>query len=181
MMGVHYDTAYQWWRKGQLTVPAEQLPSGTIIVHAEPAASGDCVVYARVSSRDQAESLDLQVARVTRWATENGYRVDRVVTEIGSALNGKRAKFKRLLSDSSVAAIIVEHRDRLARFGSEYIESALAAQGRSVVVVDDGEMDDDLVRDMTEVLTSLCARVYGRRGARARAAAAVRGAENAKV
>ena len=84
MVGVHYDTVYHWWRNGLLPVPAEQLPSGTIIVHAEPAVSGDCVAYARVSSRDQAESLDLQVARVTRWATENGHRVDRVVTEVGS-------------------------------------------------------------------------------------------------
>ena len=143
--------------------------------------SSHCVVYARVSSRDQSESLDLQVARVTRWATENGYRVDRVVTEIGSGLNGKRVRFKRLLADPGAATIIVEHRDRLARFGSEYVESALAAQGRRVVIVDDSEMDDDLVRDMTEVLTSLCARVYGRRGAKARAAAALRGAESAKV
>ena len=181
MVGVHYDTAYHWWRNGLLPVPAEQLPSGTIIVHAEPAVSGDCVVYARVSSRDQAESLDLQVARVTRWATENGHRVDRVVTEVGSALNGNRVKFKRLLSDSSAATIVVEHRDRLACFGSECVESALAAQGRRVVVVDSAEVEDDLVRDMTEVLTLLCVRVYGRRGAKARAAAAMQGAENAQV
>ena len=177
MVGVHYDTAYHWWRNGLLPVPAEQLPSGTIIVHAEPAVSGDCVVYARVSSRDQAESLDLQVARVTRWATENGHRV---VTEVGSALNANRAKFKRLLSDPP-ATIVVEHRDRLMCFGSECVESALAAQGRRVVVVDSAEVEDDLVRDMTEVLTSLCVRVYGRRGAKARAAAAMAGAENAQV
>ena len=125
MVGVRYDTAYHWWRNGLLPVPAEQLPSGTIIVHAEPAVSGDCVVCERVSSRDQAESLDLQVARVTRWATENGHRV---VTEVGSALNGNRAKFKRLLSDSSVATIVVEHRDRLARFGAK-ARAAAAMRG----------------------------------------------------
>lgn len=180
-MGVHYDTAYKWWREGLLPVPAEQLPSGTIVVHAEPAAGGECVVYARVSSRDQAESLELQVARVVRWATENGFGVDRIVTEVGSVLNGGRVKFKRLLADPKVAVIVVEHRDRLTRFGVEYVEAALAAQGRRVVVVDDSELDDDLVRDMTEVLTSLCARVYGKRGARKRAEAAVRGAENASV
>ena len=118
---------------------------------------------------------------MTRWATENGHRVDRVVTEVGSALNANRAKFKRLLSDPSAATIVVEHRDRLACFGSEYVESALAAQGRRVVVVDSAEVEDDLVRDMTEVLTSLCIRVYGRRGAKARAAAAMQGAENAQV
>src|SRR5258708_17615540 len=57
------------------------------------------------------------------------------------------------------AALWVEHRDRLARFGVEYIEAALSAQGRTVRVVDPGEVEDDLVRDMTEALTSLCARL----------------------
>ena len=61
------------------------------------------------------------------------------------------------------------HRDRLARFGAEYIEAALTASGRSVVVVDPSEMHDDLVRDMIDVMTSFCARLYGRRSARNRA------------
>jgi putative resolvase len=65
--------------------------------------------------------------------------------------------------------IVVEHRDRLARFGVEHLHAALAAQGRRIVVVEDGETADDLVRDMIEVLTSMCARLYGRRGARNRA------------
>ena len=95
--------------------------------------------------------------------------VDSVVTEVGSGMNGKRRKLARLLSDANVSTIVVDHRDRLARFGVEHLEAALSAQGRRVVVVDDGEVDDDLVRDMTEVLTSFCARLYGRRGARNRA------------
>lgn len=69
--------------------------------------------------------------------------------------------------------IVVEHRDRCARFGAEYLEAALAAQGRELVVVDPSEVDDDLVRDVTELLTSLCARLYGRRAAANRAARAV--------
>ena len=67
---------------------------------------------------------------------------------------------------------MVEHRDRLARFGVEYLAAALAAQGRRIVVVEEGEATDDLVRDI-EVLTSFCARLYGRRGARNRAMRAV--------
>ena len=175
MMGVHYRTAYDWWRKGQMPVPAYQTPSGSIMVDVPmPSDSGGrCVVYARVSSRDQADGLDSQVARVTVWATRNGYSVDEVVTEVGSALNGRRPRFKRILADAGVSTILVEHRDRYCRFGAEYIESALSAQGREVVVVDDAETDDDLVRDVTEVLTSLCARLYGKRSARARAAKGV--------
>jgi putative resolvase len=75
----------------------------------------------------------------------------------------------RLLADPAVRTIVVEHRDRLARFGSEYIEAALRAGGRRLAVVDDSEMRDDLVQDMIAVLTSFCARLYGRRAAKNRA------------
>ena len=130
-------------------------------------------MYARVSSADQKGDLDRQVARVTAWATGRGITVGRVVTETASALNGKRPKFLALLRDPSVSAIVVEHRDRFARFGAEYVEAALAASGRRLLVVDPAEVDEDLVRDVTEILTSLCARLYGRRAAADRAARAV--------
>jgi predicted site-specific integrase-resolvase len=70
--------------------------------------------------------------------------------------------------------IVVEHRDRFARFGAEYVEAALAASGRQLLVVDPAGVDDDLVRDVTEILTSLGARLYGRRTAANRATRAVR-------
>ena len=139
------------------------------VPHVSPTAASRVVLYARVSSHDQRADLDRQVARLTEWATQNGMAVGEVVTEVGSGMNGKRRKLARLLSDPSATTIVVEHRDRLARFGVEHLEAALSAQGRRVVVADPGEMDDDLVRDMTEVLTSFCARLYGRRGARNRA------------
>jgi len=69
--------------------------------------------------------------------------------------------------------VVVEHRDRLGRMNTELVESALSAHGRRLVVLDAGEVDDDLVRDMVEVLTSFCARLYGRRSARNRALKAV--------
>jgi putative resolvase len=100
--------------------------------------------------------------------------VGEVVTEVGSGMNGRRKKLARLLADPRATTIVVEHRDRLARFGVEHLESALSAQGRQIIVVDPSEMDDDLIRDMTEVLTSFCARLYGRRGARNRAEKALR-------
>ncbi len=170
--GVHYQTAWRWFRDGQLPVPATRTATGTILVdvpRAAAASAGGVAVYARVSSHDQRGDLDRQVARLTEWATGSGMAVDQVVTEVASGMNGRRRKLARLLSDASVSTIVVEHRDRLARFGVEHLEAALSAQGRSVVVVDEGEVDDDLVRDMTEVLTSFCARLYGRRGAANRA------------
>ena len=81
--------------------------------------------------------------------------VGQVVAEVGSGLNGKRPKLARILSDPSATVIVVEHRDRLARFGTEHLHAALAANGRRIVVVDDGETTDDLVRDMS---SPVCAR-----------------------
>ena len=130
-------------------------------------------MYARVSSAGQEAGLDRQVARVTAWATGQGIAVGRVVTETGSAVNGNRRQFLALLRDPSVSVIVVEHRDRFARFGAEYVEAALAASGRRLLVVDPAGVDEDLVRDVTEILTALCARLYGRRAAADRAARAV--------
>lgn len=172
--GVHPVTAYRWFREGKLPVPARRV-GGLILVEPPvgPAPAETVVVYARVSSADQKSDLDRQVARVTAWATGQNLAVSRVVTEVGSALNGRRKKFLALLRDPAVSIIVVEHRDRFARFGAEYVEAALAAQGRRLLVVDPAEVDDDLVGDVTEILTSLCARLYGRRAAANRARRAV--------
>jgi putative resolvase len=172
--GVHPQTAYRWFRRGTMPVPARRLPSGTILVDppGNPPA-GRAVLYARVSAHDQCADLDRQVARLTAWATGQGVSVTEVVTEVGSAMNSKRPKLKRLLADPLVGMIVVEHWDRLARFGVEQLEAALFAQGRRLVVVDPGETTDELVRDMVEVLTAFCAGLHGRRGARNRALRAV--------
>jgi predicted site-specific integrase-resolvase len=172
--GVSYSAALRWFKSGKLPVPAYQ--ADRLIVIGEPAPtppSGITAVYARVSSADQAGDLDRQVARLTAWAARNGLVVGRVVTEVGSALNGRRRKFLALLRDKTVTTIVVEHRDRFARFGAEYVEAALAAHGRRLLVVDPSEVDDDLVGDVTEILTSLCARLYGRRSAAHRVARAI--------
>jgi putative resolvase len=167
--GIHYMTAWRWWKAGKLPVPAYQTPSGSIMVELPGSQPGRAVIYARVSSHDQRPDLDRQIARATRWARKEGLAVEEVVTEVGAGLNAKRTKLRRLLADPQATTIVVEHRDRLARFGVEYLEAALAAQGRRIVVVEEGETIDDLVGDMVEVLTSFCARLYGRRGARNRA------------
>jgi len=173
-VGVHPQTAYTWVREDRMPVAFRRLASGTILVDVVPRdAEQRMVLYARVWSHDQRPDLDRQVARLTEWVSGNGYEVARVVTEVGSGLNGKRPKLRRILSDPDATVSVVEHRDRLARFGVEQLQAALAAQGRRIVVADAGETTDDLVRDMIEVPTSMCARLYGRRGARNRAMRAV--------
>jgi len=80
-------------------------------------ASNVVVVYARVSSADQRDDLDRHVARLAAWTGEQGIPVGRVVTEVGSVLNGERRTFLALFRDPDVITIVVEHRDRFARFG----------------------------------------------------------------
>jgi putative resolvase len=162
--GISYITAWRWFRAGKLPVPARQLPTGTILVEA-PRPEGATVLYARVSSADQKEDLERQVQRLQAFAREQGWTEVRVVTEIGSGLNGKRKKLLRILRDPQVVRIVVE----LARFGFDLLEAALAASGRHVVVIEEGEVADDLAQDVLEILTSACGRLYGRRSARRRA------------
>jgi putative resolvase len=172
--GVHPQTAYRWFRQGTMPVPARRLPSGTILVDTPGNPSGARVVlYARVASHEQRADLDRQIARLTAWATGQGMVVAEVVREVGAGVNGKRPRLRRLLADPQTTVIVVEHRDRLARFGVEYLEAALSAQGRRLLVVEPGETNNDLMRDLIEVLTGFCARLYGRRGARNRALRAV--------
>lgn len=171
---MHFQAAWEWARDGKVPVATYQSPSGTWMVRAEPErVAGRVVAYCRVSSADQEPDLERQVGRVVTGATAQGLAVAEVVTEIGSGLNGKRRKLHRLLADPDASAIVVEHRDRLARFGVGHLGAALSAAGRRLVVLDAEETNDDLVREVTEVLTSMCARLYGRRSARNRAARGV--------
>ncbi len=172
---IHPQTAYRWFRTGTLPVPARKMGKLILVgdLEAGRVSSRLTAVYARVSSADQRDDLDRQVARVCSWAVAKGFSIDRAVTEVGSGLNGKRRKFLGLVSDPKVTTILVGHRDRFARFGFEYLAASLQASGRRLVEIDDAEVDDDLVRDMTEVLTSFCARLHGRRAATLRAAKAL--------
>lgn len=124
------------------------------------------IIYARVSSSDQKSDLDGQIVRIMTWASKRNMSINGVVTEMGSGPDGHRKKFEKLLRDGFVKTILVEHRDRFCRCGSQYIEAALSAQNRRLVVIDDTEIEDDLVRDMTDLLTSMCARLYGARSAK---------------
>jgi putative resolvase len=171
--GVNPHTAYRWFREGTLPVPARRVGPRTILVNIDanssPGVTGGVGLYARVSSRDQKDDLERQTARLAVWAAKAGHEVVRIESEVASGMNGCRAKARRLLADAKVTTVVVEHQDRLGRMNVELVEAALSATGRRLVVLDDGEVEDDLVRDMVEVLTSFCARLYGRRSARNRA------------
>lgn len=169
--GISYKTAWRWWKAGTMPVPVEQLASGTVIVHETKQIStiGNVALYARVSSADQKKDLDRQLGRLLEYAVAHKMPVVDSVKEIGSGLNGHRKGLMRLLANTNIQTILVEHRDRLMRFGFEYVESSLSAQGRKIVVIESQEVADDVVRDLHEVIVSMCARLYGKRSAKNKA------------
>lgn len=170
---ISYKTAWRWFHEGKLPVPARQVGEGkTIVVFEErplPSEDDSVVIYCRVSGHDQKDDLERQAERLKNFASAKGLKVKSVVTEIGSGLNGKRPKLLKIFADPNISNILVEHRDRLTRFGFEYIETLLEAQGRKVIVADDTELELDIWQDFIDVVTSFCARIYGKRGARNRA------------
>lgn len=161
-LGISYKTAWRWYSDGRLD--AYQTETGTIIVREAAVGPLGVALYARVSSADQKGDLERQVERLQTYAIAKGYKVDKVVVELASGLNDARPKLTALLKDSSIGVIVVEHRERLMRFGYNYIVTLLEMQGRKVEVVFPQETKDDLVEDFIAVITSMCARLYGRRG-----------------
>lgn len=170
--GITYRTAFRWWQHGQ--IQGFQKPSGTIIVtegeQDVPIAKKvvtPVVIYARVSSPKQKESLDRQVARLEDYCAAKGYQVGRIVKEIGSGVNDSRRKFLSLLSDPKTSTIVVEHKDRATRFGFRYLEVLLSQAGRSIEVVNLAENNrEDLLQDLSSLVYRMCASLYGPRRAK---------------
>ena len=166
--GISYRTALRWFRDG--TIQGYQAPSGTIIV-TEPEqvqpVSGKVAIYARVSSSEQREHLERQAERLSQYCTVRGYQVALVVKEIASGVNDSRPKLLSLLKDTSITRVVVEHRDRLTRFGFHYIDALFSVQGRVIEVVNPAENDkEELLADLTSIIYSFCARLYGQRRAK---------------
>ncbi len=168
--GISYKTAWRWYKAG--TLDAYQTPTGMVVVRDPPMeriGTGRIALYARVSSADQKNDLECQVQRLRDYAAARGYQVAKEVTEIASGLNDSRPKFLKLLADPTIGAIIVEHKDRSTRFGWNYITTLMEAQGRRIEAVFPDETKDDLVNDYVSIITSMAARIYGRRGSRRKA------------
>jgi putative resolvase len=161
--GISYSTALRWFHQG--AIKGYQAPSGTVIVLPdEPSASVPLkvAVYARVSRLENKANLDSQAERLVAYCTAKGYQVAKVVKEIGSGVNDARPKFLALLEDQSIGTLVIEHKDRATRFGFRYLETLLKTQGRTLEVVNQAENStEDLLTDLTSIVYSFCARLYG--------------------
>lgn len=134
------------------------------LLHIEPSLKDTTVIYARVSSTENKTNLETQKERLISYCNAKGYSVSKVVTEFGSGLNDKRPKLEKLLKEQDFTRLVVEHKDRLTRFGFNYIEVLLKSNNIELEVVNnvDGEKED-IIQDFVSVITSFSARIYGQR------------------
>src|SRR5258707_13389178 len=171
-LGIHYNTAYRMFKRGQIA--GYQLPTGTVIIEEPveqtmiaPPRSRFIAVYARVSSSENKKNLDTQAERLITWCNAQGWSVGKVVKECGSGINDQRPKFLALLSNRDIHRIVVEQKEQASRFGVAYIQTLLAMQDRELVIVNTTDTaQDDLMADFVAIITSFAARLYGRRRAK---------------
>ena len=167
-MGISYKTAWRWFKAGK--IQGKQMDTGTILItEDEPIQTlpWKVAIYTRVSSAENKYNLDSQAERLVAYCAARGYQVAKVVKEVGSGINDARPKFLALLADQRIGLIVVEQKERATRFGFRYLETLLKTQGRAIEVVNHAENStEDLLADLTSIIYSFCARLYGQRRAK---------------
>jgi len=164
--GISYQTAWEWFKHNKLPVKATQTPSGTILVEPIlPNAKPRIVIYCRVSSHERKQSLENQIQSCLDYCKSKGYSVDKIYKEIASGMNDSRKQLTFML-ESNPSIIVSENKDRLTRFGFNYLNLLLSKLGCSIEIINKDSRDEhDLIKDMISIITSFCCRLYGlRRG-----------------
>ena len=164
MSGVAVRTLWRRINDGSLLV--ERSSTGRVFVNLEEEQTSllNVCIYARVSSSENKDNLERQKERLVSYCNAKGYKVSKIITEIGSGLNDERKKIESILMDKSINLIVVEHKDRLARFGLNYIQKLLELDNRKIEIINPQTNDeDDLMQDFVSIITSFTARLYGRR------------------
>jgi excisionase family DNA binding protein len=170
LLGVSKMTLWNWMHQGKLTfhkigsmnfIKPEDLNPLLGIVEKK---NESVVIYCRVSSTVNKSNLEMQKQRMISYCNAKGYSVSKVITEFGSGLNDKRPKLEKLLCEQNFTRLVVEHKDRLTRFGFNYIEKMLNANNIQIEVVNNVEGEkEDIIQDFISVITSFSARIYGQR------------------
>jgi len=156
-------TVWNWIKENK--VKTERTDSGGwLIIEENENKYEKIAIYSRVSSSENKDNLERQTERLLNYCSAKGYIVSLIINEIGSGLNDKRPKLEKLLLDNTITKIVVEHKDRLARFGLNYIEKLLLINNRTIEYVNPVHNEkEDLIQDFVSIITSFTARLYGQR------------------
>lgn len=185
-MSLHIRTVYRYYHSGKIQGYQDDV-TGTIFIlnpfkkEVEASLNATVVLYARVSSSENKDNLDKQLDRLRLYANAKGYQVVKEIKEIGSGLNDNRAKLNNLLKNDldTFSILLVEHKDRLTRFGFNYIDIMLKTHNKKLEVINLVDNDrEDLVQDFISVITSFCARVYGQTRSKRKTEALIKGLED---
>lgn len=157
-----YQSAWNHFKQGKIP-NARQLPSGTVVIDevTDKSANDYIVVYARVSSSENKANLDTQCQKLCDYCNANGWIVDEVVKECASGLNDERPKLSKIFKERKATKLVVEYKDRLTRFGFNYIK--LLYPECDIIVINPCEDKEDLFEDFVSLVTSFCAKIYGKR------------------
>ncbi len=147
-----YRTIWNRVKSGELQVERTDR-NRLFIVEELPKEEAKIGIYARVSSSENKENLERQKDRLVSYCNAKGYRVEKIVVEIGSGLDDKRPKLEKLLLDPTIQVIVVEHADRLTRFGLNYIVKLLALQHRRIEILNPPQDEKaDLMEDFVSLV-----------------------------
>jgi len=163
-LGISYRTAWRYFKQGKLD--AYQTHTGTIIIKKDIEKNNmlKVAIYCRVSSSENRDNLERQKQRLLNYCSAKGYRVNKVITEIGSGINDTRKQWLSLLKDKQINLIVIEYKDRFTRFGFSAMELLLENENRKIEVINEAEDGkEDLMQDFISIITSFCARIYGLR------------------
>lgn len=163
-LGVCYKTAWNLFKQNKIN-GAYQLESGTVIVpnniFDNNTQENGVILYARTSSSKNKTLLENQVKRLEQYAIAKGYKIKQIVKEYGSGLNDERKLLSKILKDNNYDKIIVENKDRLTRFGFNWIQ--LLTGNRIEVINESKEKDEDITKDLISIIHCFSARIYGLR------------------
>ena len=161
--GIKYRAAWNRYKLGKID-GAFQDEFGKVLIPENSLREPYVVCYARVSSSENKKNLDSQMERLVAFSNAKGYIVKEMVKECGSGLNDTRRKLLRVLNNPVITRIVVEHKDRLTRFGYTYLEQWLKMRNCEIEIINVTANDrDDLMQDFVSLVTSFTARLYGLR------------------
>jgi putative resolvase len=176
-----YRGAFGLFKRGGIP-NSKQTETGAIMVEVdnkEDIKNEYNIVYSRVSSSENRKNLESQASRVCQFCNANGWIVNEIVKECASGLNDKRPKLQKILEENKATRIIVEHKDRLTRFGFEYIKTLF--NGEIVIINQVDENEKDLMEDFVSIITSFCSRLYGQRRSKRKTERLIKELENETV
>lgn len=170
-MSLNVRTVYRYYHNGKIK-GYQDKETGTIFIlnpfksKKENNLKNKVVLYARVSSSENKTNLESQLERLRLFASAKGYQIVKEIKDIGSGLNDNRSKLNELLEKelNNFEILLVEHKDRLTRFGFKYIDILLKSHNKKIEVINLVDSNkEDLIQDFVSVITSFCARIYGQR------------------